>query len=144
MASGRIQRWALILQSYRFNLVHCSGKFLGTADALSRLPMASKNECVPIPAEWIDTVDFMNSTPVTAKQISKWTKGDPVLCKVLQYCRVGWPNKVESELLPFKNRLTELSIQCDCVLWGHRVVIPSKARNLLINECMLDIWVHQK
>ena len=39
MASGRIQRWALILQAYNFDLVHCSGKLLGSADALSRLTL---------------------------------------------------------------------------------------------------------
>ena len=47
MASGRIQRWSLILQSYHFDLVHCSGKLLGSADTLSRLPLPHKNECVP-------------------------------------------------------------------------------------------------
>ena len=34
MASGRIQRWALMLQSYSFDLVHKSGTKLGTADTL--------------------------------------------------------------------------------------------------------------
>ena len=79
-------------------------------------------------------VDFMKSTFVTAKQISQWTKSDPILSKVLNYCNIGWPNQVESELIPFKNRLTELSTQCDCVLWGHRIIIPSKGRELLIKE----------
>ena len=134
MASGRIQRWALILQAYHFDLVHCSGKLLGSADTLSRLPLPNKNECIPIPAEWIDTLEFVDSTPITAKEISNWTKNDPILSKVLSYCHVGWPEKVESELVPFKNRHLELSIQSDCVLWGHRIVIPAKARNILMEE----------
>ena len=92
MASGRIQRWALILQAYNFDLVHCSGKLLGSADALSRLPLPNGNECIPIPAEWINTVEFMESTPVTAKEIAMWTKSDPVLTRVLDYCYNGWPD----------------------------------------------------
>ena len=39
MASGRIQRWPLLLQSYDFTLRHRSGALLGTADALCRLPL---------------------------------------------------------------------------------------------------------
>ena len=134
MASGRIQRWALILQGYRFDLVHCSGKYLGNADALSRLPLAYDNENIPIPAEWINSVELLDSTPVTAEQIRSWTKVDPVLREVLQYCKQGWPNKVESELQPFKNRQTELSVLKDCIMWGHRVVIPNKGRSTLIEE----------
>ena len=134
MASGRIQRWALILQAYNFDLVHCSGKLLGSADTLSRLPLPNKNECIPIPAEWIDTVEFMECTPVTAKEVAKWTKYDPILSKVLHFCSVGWPDKVESTLVPFKNRHLELSIQGDCILWGHRIVIPDKGRSALMEE----------
>ena len=51
MASGRIQRWSLMLQAYSFELFHRSGKSLGTADALSRLPLASAPDSVPVCAE---------------------------------------------------------------------------------------------
>ena len=125
---------SLILQSYHFDLVHCSGKLLGSADTLSRLPLPCKNECVPIPAEWIDTVEFMENTPVTAKDIAMLTKKDPILSKVLNFCMNGWPDKVESNLIPFKNRYLELSVQSDCILWGHRIVIPNKVRHKLMEE----------
>ena len=134
MASGRIQRWALILQAYNFELVHCSGKLLGSADALSRLPLPNENECIPIPAEWIDTVEFMQSTPVTAREIAKLTKSDQILSQVLHYCRIGWPDRVGKDLIPFRNRHLELSIQGDCVLWGHRIIIPTRARSALVGE----------
>ena len=94
IASGRIQRWVLILQAYNFELVHCSGKLLGSADALSRLPLPNENECIPIPAEWIDTVELMESTPVTAREIAKLTKSDQILSQVLHYCHIGWPDRV--------------------------------------------------
>lgn len=52
MASGRVQRWSLLLQAYNFRLVHRSGALLGTADALSRLPLPSTTESSPVPSDW--------------------------------------------------------------------------------------------
>ena len=49
MSSGYIQRWAIMLQSYSFDLVHRSGVILETVDALSRLPLSGPNEAVPVP-----------------------------------------------------------------------------------------------
>ena len=71
MASGRIQRWALLLQAYKFTLVHRSGATLGTADALSRLPLPMVNDSVPVLAEWINLINFLESSPVTAFNISQ-------------------------------------------------------------------------
>ena len=91
MASGHIQRWALMLQSYSFDLVHCSGVILGTADALSRLPLSGHNESVPVPGEWTNLVNFLDSSPVNAHAIREHTRTDPILSKVLRYSQVGWP-----------------------------------------------------
>ena len=57
MASGRIQRWALLLQSYSFSLHHRSGILLGTADALSRLPIKD-TESAPVSADWTFLIIF--------------------------------------------------------------------------------------
>ena len=135
MASGRIQRWCLMLQAYNFSLVHTSGKLLGNVDALSRLPLKSQNESVPIPAEWVHTVKFFNSTPVNADHIAKFTSKDPVLARVYNFCRDGWPSMVyDEELKPFFQRREELFLQSGCLLWGHRVVIPEKFRAVLLQE----------
>ena len=39
MASPRIQRWALILAAYDYELVYREGSKHGNADGLSRLPL---------------------------------------------------------------------------------------------------------
>ena len=51
MTSGHIQRWSLMLQNYKFELIHRSGKKLNTADLLSRLSLPDTIENVSVPAE---------------------------------------------------------------------------------------------
>ena len=135
MASERIIRWCLMMQAYKFTLVHSSGKLLGNVDALSRLPLPNNNENVPVPAEWVNLVDFLNSTPVTAKNISDWTALDSLLSKVLHFGLAGWPtyNK-DPELQPYFSRRNELTLQSHCILWGVRIVIPPQGRSKLLQE----------
>ena len=134
MASGRIQRWSLMLQAYSFELFHRSGKSLGTADALSRLPLDKAPEIVPVCSEWIQLVNTLDATPVTASDISKWTSSDPMFAKVLLYLDCGWPETVETDLKPFFHRRNELSVQQGCILWGPRVVIPPQGRKDMLKE----------
>ena len=53
MVSGRIQRWALMLQAYSFELYHRSCKYLGTADTVSRLPLDSMPDSVVVSVEFV-------------------------------------------------------------------------------------------
>ena len=41
---------------------------------------------------------------------------------------------VDDELIPFKNRMNELTIEQGCILWGIRVIIPTKLRQLVLQE----------
>lgn len=137
MASGRIQRWALMLQAYSFELIHRSGVTLGTADALSRLPLPATNEAIPILGEWIHTVQFLDSSPISADMIRDHTRKDPTLSKVVRYCELGWPTSMEQldeSLLPYFRKRDELSLESGCLLWGSRVVIPNQDRTALLSE----------
>ena len=136
MSSGRIQRWSLILQAYKFTLVHRSGAFLGTADALSRLPLKATTDATPVPADWTNLVNFLDWAPVTGSHISQHTSRDPVLSKILKFCQNGWPSTAMGDpgLSPYIRRKEELSIQNGCVLWGSRVVVPPMLRTALLDE----------
>ena len=60
MSSGRIQRWALLLQAYNFTMRHRSGALLGTVDALSRLPVTTNAfNATPVLADWTFLVNFL-------------------------------------------------------------------------------------
>ena len=136
MSSGRIQRWSLMLQAYKFTLVHRSGALLGTADALSRLPLKATTDATPVPADWTNLINFLDWAPVTGLHISQHTNRDPVLSKILKFCENGWPSSAMGDpgLSPYIRRKDELSIQNGCVLWGSRVVIPPKLRAALLDE----------
>ena len=70
-----------------------------------------------------------------AKDISRETRRDPVLARVLNYTLTGWPNYVSSEeLKPYFTQRHELTADQGCVLWGMRVIIPPSLRNRLLQE----------
>ena len=82
LASARIQRWALTLGAYDYQIMYKSRSEHGNADMLSRLPLPVSPTDVPVPGETIMLIDMLNSLPVTLYQIKIWTDHDPVLSKV--------------------------------------------------------------
>ncbi|XP_033637865.1 uncharacterized protein K02A2.6-like [Asterias rubens] len=135
MASSRIQRWALTLSAYDYQLVYKPGSLNGNADALSRLPLPHTPSHVPVPADYVMVMDHMESTPVSPEKIRLWTGRDPVLSQVRSFVMNGWPAEcANSALQPYICRKTELSIQDGCIMWGSRVVIPPQGRQRLVEE----------
>jgi transposase InsO family protein len=136
LASGRVQRWALLLSAYRYRLVHRKGSSLLKADALSRLPMPECPKIVPTPPEVALVMDSLDASPVTTSDVRVGTRRDPQLSQVVRCCLSGcWPDPVPSDLQPFSTRSHEMSVQDGCLLWGGRVVIPAGARTQLL-QCL--------
>ena len=104
------------------------------ADALSRLPLSTTRQEPPKPPEVVYLMEYLDTTSVTSKQIGDWTDHDPVLSKVRDWIQSGWPQKkpVDPELNPYWMRRYELSVECRCVLWGSRVIVPSKGRKRVL------------
>ena len=46
----------------------------------------------------------------------------------------GWPSQVPKELQPYHTKLAELSVEEGCLLWGRRVIIPQKLREIILQE----------
>ena len=130
MASGRIQRWALMLGAYDYRIRYRQGKANANTDALSRLPLPVADCKAPQPAEVVHLMEYLSTTPVSSSQIKVWTNSDPTLSKVMQWVQEGWPESVETSdiLQPYARRKLELSVEGGCVLWGCRVVVPGKGR----------------
>lgn len=123
LAAARLQRWALILSSYQYDIKYRKGSEMSNADAMSRLPLPELCE------EAVYSFSSFFEIPLTALNIAECTKRDSTLVKVIEYARVGWPDKIdELNLKPYFNRRHELSIENDCLLYGNRVIIPYQLR----------------
>ncbi|KAL9961178.1 hypothetical protein ACROYT_G030076 [Oculina patagonica] len=73
MASSRMQRWALTLLAYEYELFYRPGEENGNADALSRLPLPVVPETTPIPGHIVRLLETINTSPVdSTKAHSKW------------------------------------------------------------------------
>uniref|UniRef100_A0A1A7YSF0 Gypsy retrotransposon integrase-like protein 1 n=2 Tax=Iconisemion striatum TaxID=60296 RepID=A0A1A7YSF0_9TELE len=129
MGSPRVQRWAVKLSAYKYNIVYKPGKHHANADALSRLPVPvtlKKEERL----EQVLMMDVLEESLINADQIKRWTSKDPVLSQVHEFLLKGWPNgdNEDLNLKPYSQRRRELSVRDGCILWGARVVIPPKGR----------------
>ena len=115
---------------------------MGTADALSRLPLPVLSDSVPVLGEWITLIHLLESSPATAIAISQATRTDPLLSKVHRYCEIGWHAvPFGSDLFSYYSRRDQLSVEHGCEHWGYRVIIPSKLRSTLLWNYILVMWV---
>lgn len=73
---------------------------------------------------------------MTLSELRKKTAEDSTLAKVIKYIDQGWPKHLMSDLSikPYYLCRTQLSHENDCVMRGHKVVIPESLRTKLVNE----------
>ena len=125
LAAARLQRWALLLSAYEYEIRYKSTRDHCNADGLSRLPLPSVHH----PTSREDSVFNIaqaQALPVTVRDIQKATRQDVALGKVFTYVQQGWPQQVPDALRPFKTRQNELGTENGCLMWGIRVLIPTK------------------
>ncbi|XP_054832355.1 uncharacterized protein K02A2.6-like [Eublepharis macularius] len=130
--SPRMLRWTVFMSAYSYDLQHRPGKAMGHADALSRLPLADQGTD-PSPAHHIMLLEDLPSPPLRASDVASHTAKDRTLSRVLNWAWRGWPSgQLAEEFRPFLIRQHELSVHKGCLLWGNRVVIPSKLRQQVL------------
>ena len=142
MASARIQRWALKLSGHHYTFRHKLAITNGNADGLSRLPLRGQPDVLEEspPPEVVSLLHQLEAlkSPVSADEIKRWTREDPVLARVLKYVLQGWPATLLGDfadaMKPYKSRANELSVQDGCVLWGARVLVPEKGRQTVLTQ----------
>ena len=132
LAAARLQRWAILLSAYTYDMEFKPTAAHGNADGLSRLPLPSESS--ETEADTIFNIAQLDSLPVTSVQVCQATRSDPILSKVLEYTKNGWPRQVPKTLEPFHNRQAELTVEGDCILWGIRVVVPEKLQGAVLRE----------
>ena len=178
MVISRLQRWALILANYDYTISYRPTGKHANADVCSRFPLKIKDtpasthpdslvcdgvyECETCKDE-IYTVFVGEDKPLlNSALISKMSRTDPILAKVILFTLEGWPkrpNSVKKKAVsgdsseekedkrpkvvknktisgdsfdaafkPYYEKQTELSVDKGCLMWGGRVIIPTKMR----------------
>jgi len=141
LAASRLQRWAIQLSAYTYDIKYKTTKQNANADFLSRLPLRGENSSHAPDDFWSREATRVHTTqlerlPITAKEIATVTRTDHVLSRVKHFTVCGWPasGDVSAELLPFYRRKDELTCEEGCLLWGVRVVIPPRYREIVLGS----------
>ncbi|XP_044175358.1 uncharacterized protein K02A2.6-like [Acropora millepora] len=136
-ASARIQRWALFLSGFSYQIEYKNTKAHANADGLSRLPLncTKEDEDRKDPAD-VFHLNQINRLPVTVRELRKETRNNPILAKVIQAIMSGWPAKqqLHPDLLPYFHKREELAVYDGCLLWGGRVIVPPKLQQHVLEE----------
>ena len=133
MGTSRIIRWALFLMEYDYEIIYRKTSEHSNCDMLSRLPVTTKHT----EDEDLNAVVCalnLETTCIDAETIRVETKKDPVLSKIATFILDGWPiTSPDSEMMiAYWRRKDELSMELGCVLWGARVIIPTKLKQFVL------------
>ena len=137
LSSPRVQRWAIMLAGYDYELCFRRGEDNGNADCMSRLPLPQtiSESSVIVPGSTVLTLQQLDTTTITAKCVRNWTARDPVLSQVVRLLLEGWPDSFKpDELMTYYSHRSELSLQDGIILWGQRVIIPEPGRAAMLEE----------
>ena len=134
MAASREQRWSVFLSAYDYSIKHIADTNNCHSDCLSRL----NNEKITSDKNVNDYTHLNcireNIGAISLDSVIEETKLDKELKIVYKYFLKGWPKVVKEELKSYKAKEHELTIENECLMWGHLLVVPSSLRQTLLEE----------
>ncbi|XP_037932566.1 uncharacterized protein K02A2.6-like [Teleopsis dalmanni] len=141
MTANRLQRWAIILMGYQYDIKYRSTKEHANADALSQLPLGPDVDFDK--QEWCNNVEEMN-LPINHNQIQKHAASDYLYNRVKKFVSEGWPIKLKNgELMPYFTRKLQLTIEQGLLcLQGNatRVIIPKALQKIVLRLLHEGHW----
>ncbi|KAG7304206.1 hypothetical protein JYU34_011144 [Plutella xylostella] len=136
LAANRLQRYALFLTAYNFKIEYVKSEN-NVADFLSRA-ISNHSESNTNTKDRTLYINFITDAmlkPVTMRDIQLETAKDTELTKVIGFIKNGWPKKSNDETMkPYFLCRLQLSLENGCILRGHKLVIPVKFREQLLDE----------
>ena len=111
-----IQRWALTMSMYQYQLHFRSFSADANADALSYLPLHKTCQNTPLMAELVLFTETVWDMPVSVDQIKTWTRKDPTLSRVMDQVFSERSDGVSNPLIPYYHKRLELQVQDHCPL----------------------------
>ena len=129
-----MQRWAIFLSAYSYDIEYKGTKLHANTDSLSRLPVQGEED-QDAAATAMFKISLIEELPITATDIVAETNKDNVLSQVYRFVLEGWSQRgVDDSLKPFYQRKDQLTTDQGCLLWGTRVIIPLSLQARLLQE----------
>ena len=100
MVAARLQRWAILLSAYNYDICSKPTKEHCNADGLSRPPLPSQERLQSEEGVAVFNMGQFQALPVMFKEIKTATRLDPILSKVTSYVLEGWPKQPSEEVRP--------------------------------------------
>ena len=132
MAAACLQRWAILMSAYQYDIKFRPTQAHSNADGLSRLPLNEGLQEGHCEDPGVFNVSQLDCLPVTAAHLRSCTSWDHALSRVLRCAKVGWPQQVELDLQPYHRCENEISCEDGCLFWGIRAMIPQKLQGKLL------------
>ena len=124
LAAARLQKWAILLAAYQYDIEFRLTTQHSNADGFSRLPIQTHKTVEYVSVFNLTQLEFL---PVSTDRLKQATQTDPLLSLVLSYVQNGWPHVVDNEVKPYEHRRNELTTEA-------RVVVPEACRKDILKE----------
>ncbi|XP_061190068.1 uncharacterized protein K02A2.6-like [Saccostrea echinata] len=128
-SAARMQRHAIFLSGYTYNIEYRNTKRHTNADGLSRIPQEKNGleaEDLTDVADMFTLSQMEQISCLTHQEIRRETSRDKILSKVYDCIVNGWTENEDPNLNPYFSRRNELTVSQGCVMWGCRVIIPQR------------------
>ena len=99
LAAAHLQRWAVLLSAYSYELEIGRTDRHANADSLSRLPLKSQGSNDTVNEATVFSPCQIECLSVKALEIKRDSNNDPILSKVFRNTKIGWPKRVENAIL---------------------------------------------
>jgi len=141
MVASRLQHWAIILSAYTYIISYKPTKEHGCANCISRLPLGTDSEYEHFqaikPVVSLIQEKQIGYLPLSANTVITETEKDSILPQVLHKVKFGWSNTkkcLSKDLHPYFDHKFQLTVHDDCIMCGHRVVIPASLQPQVLTE----------
>lgn len=131
VAAARLQRWAIILSSYKYKIFYRPGSKMGNADMLSRLPLPENTEI----KSKIDVnfINYSSQIPLDIESIKENVNNDRVLKTIYKYTMEGWRKSAnDSEIMPFQRQKNRIHTENGLLYYLNRIIIPKQLQKQIM------------
>ena len=122
----RISRWSARLMNYDYTVTYKRGHDNTAADALSRLPMDSKEKCEQ-DSDFHSVCSVIFDSGLSENVLQSACESDEVYQTMVSYVTGFWPDKrnLNQNILPYFPVRDELTVHNGIIFRDSRVVVPS-------------------